>query len=128
MPSSLQPDFVLFNSVRSKSFFLAVSAIYASTSSLFSTLSIRLLTISPSGANTINVIPYIVSIHVVKIENFPPSTISNSTSTPVLLPIQFLCISFVDSGQSISSKPSKSFSANAGWSITHCFIFFLTTG
>ena len=55
-----------------------------------------------------------VSGKVVKIENSPPPTIWNLTSTPVDLPIQFFCISLVDSGQSISSRPSSRASANAG--------------
>ena len=60
--------------------------------------------------------------------DWPESTSLKSTSTPVDLPIQLRWISLVDSGQSISSRPSSSFSANAGWSMTHCIIFFFTTG
>ena len=61
-------------------------------------------------------------------EKLPPPTSWKSTSTPVDLPIQLRWISLVDSGQSISSRPSSSFSANAGWSMTHCIIIFFTTG
>src|SRR5574344_1465850 len=127
-PFNLTPVFSLFNSVRSKSLFLAVSRRYFSTSDQFVILDFNSSTNALSGAKTINVIPYIVSIQVVNILNEPPPVILNSTSTPVDLPIQLRCISFVDSGQSTSFKPSNNLSAYLGISITHCFIFLLTTG
>ena len=37
-------------------------------------------------------------------------------------------MSLVLSGQSISFSPSSSFSAKAGWLMTHCFMFFRITG
>ena len=72
---------------------------YVFTSSLFSILGISSLISLPSGAITKKVIPYIVSIQVVNMLNFPPPTMFMSTSTPVDLPIQFICPSFTFSAK-----------------------------
>ena len=122
------PVFSLLSSVLSKSDLEADFAMYASTCSLFS-LVVILLTNGCSGERTQYVAPNNVSGLVVNTVNFSSlSATVKVTSAPTDLPIQFLCISFVDSGQSISSKPLSKISAYLGMSITHCFIFFLTTG
>ena len=76
-----------------------------------------------------NVIPKIVSGRVVNISNFlsVPST-SNHTEAPSERPIQYLCDSFIDSGQSIVSNPSRSLCAYAVMRMLHCSIFLRSTG
>ena len=73
--------------------------------------------------------PNIVSGLVVKtsIFFFNPSTL-NLTETPFDFPIQFLCISFKGSGQSIDSRSDKSLSAYLLILRHQCFIFFFVTG
>ena len=56
------------------------------------------------------------------------SAISKSTSAPTLLPIQFRCISFSDSGHSSSSRSSSSRSAYAVMRSIHCRIGRCSTG
>ena len=56
------------------------------------------------------------------------SSTSNLIEAPIDFPIQFLCISLVESGKSTSSSPWSNLSAYAGIFNTHCFRFFLITG
>ena len=55
-------------------------------------------------------------------------SILNLTLIPFNFPIQFFCISLVELGKSIVSNPFSNFSAYSGILITHCFMFFFTTG
>ena len=74
------------------------------------------------------VAPKIVSGRVEKtsIESSEFST-ENLIIAPLDFPIQFLCISFNGSGQSIFSNPLNNLSEYSEILILHCLIFFLTT-
>ena len=95
------PVFSLFNSVLWRSDFDADSLIYFSTSSFCSCVVIS-FTSGCSGDNTQYVAPKIVSGLVVNtVNSLSVFDTLKLISAPIDFPIQFLCISVGDSGQSI---------------------------
>ena len=93
--------------MRSSSVRFFTYAKYSSTLAFCSSV-VSCATSSLSGASTMNVTPKIVSARVVKmVKSKSWSATLNCISVPSLLPIQFFCVSLIESLQSTVSRPSS---------------------